>query len=116
MAGYRPEWESRVLLRRYLEQGLSKSAIARISPRTIYDQLATGQLDRDLDPATVIRYPRGRPSSILTTPRADPRLCASSGTRYRPTPSGMADSARAERASSPSNLCFPRSPTSPTCL
>lgn len=56
-------WEPRVLLRHYLEQGLSKSAIAErigISRRTIYDWLATGQLDRDLDPTTVIRYPPRR--------------------------------------------------------
>ena len=52
-------WEPRVLLRHYLEQGLSKTAIAerlRLSRRTIYHWLATGQLDRDLD-ATTVRYP-----------------------------------------------------------
>jgi transposase len=51
-------WEPRVLLRHYLEQGLSKSAIAErtgISRRTIHHWLATGQLDRDPDAA--IRYP-----------------------------------------------------------
>jgi transposase len=49
-----------MLLRHYLEQGLSKTAIAErigISRRTIYDWLATGQLDRDVDPATILRYP-----------------------------------------------------------
>ena len=51
-------WEPRVLLRHYLEQGLSKTAIAEctsISRRTIHHWLATGQLDRDPDAA--IRYP-----------------------------------------------------------
>jgi transposase len=55
-------WELRVLLRHYLEQGLSKTAIAErlgLSRRTIYHWLATGQLDRDLD-ATGVRYPARR--------------------------------------------------------
>jgi transposase len=43
--------ERRVLLQDYLDQGLSKTAIAerlRISRRTVYHWLATGQLKRDL--------------------------------------------------------------------
>lgn len=51
-------WEPRVLLRHYLEQGFSKTAIAErvgISRRTIHHWLTTGQLDRDPDAA--IRYP-----------------------------------------------------------
>jgi transposase len=44
--------EQRVLLRHYLEQGLSKAEIARtlqLSPRTVYHWISTGQLDRELD-------------------------------------------------------------------
>ena len=50
--------EQRVLLRHYLEQGLSKSEIARtlkVSRRTVYHWINTGQLDRDLDSGPV-RY------------------------------------------------------------
>jgi len=58
-------WEPRVLVRHYLEQGLSKTAIAErlgISRRTLYHWLATGQLDRPLDASTV-RYP-ARPTKL----------------------------------------------------
>jgi transposase len=44
--------EQRVLLRHYLEQGLSKAGIARtlqVSRRTVYHWINTGQLDRELD-------------------------------------------------------------------
>ncbi len=44
--------EKRVLLRHYLEQGMSKSALARklgISRRSVYHWIETGQLDRELD-------------------------------------------------------------------
>lgn len=44
-------WERLVLLRHLLDQGLSKTAIARqtgVSRRLIYHLLTTGQLDRDL--------------------------------------------------------------------
>jgi transposase len=44
--------ERRVLLRHYLEQGLSKTEIARtlqVSRRTLYHWINSGQLDRDLD-------------------------------------------------------------------
>ena len=50
--------EKRVLLRHYLEQGMTKPAIARhvgVSRDTIYRWIATGQLDRDLDDEAV-RY------------------------------------------------------------
>ena len=44
--------ETRVLLRHYLEQGMSKAAIARqvgVSRRTVYRWIVSGQLDRELD-------------------------------------------------------------------
>jgi transposase len=53
--------ERRVLLKDYLDQGLSKTAIAEqlgIGRRTVYHWLATGQLERDLD--AEVRY-RPRP-------------------------------------------------------
>jgi transposase len=50
--------EQRVLLRHYLERGLSKAEIARelgVARRTVYHWIATGQLERELDEAPV-RY------------------------------------------------------------
>ena len=44
--------ERRVLLKDYLDQGLSKTAIAErlgISRRTVYHWITTHQLERDLD-------------------------------------------------------------------
>jgi transposase len=58
-------WEPRVLVRHYLEQGLSKTAIAErlgVSRRTLYHWLATGQLNRPLD-ASAVRYP-SRPTKL----------------------------------------------------
>lgn len=54
--------EQRVLLRHYLEQGLTKTAVAErlgISRRTVYYWVDSGQLDRELD-AEPVRY-RPRP-------------------------------------------------------
>src|SRR5439155_2994064 len=62
--------ETRVLLRHYLEQGVSKTELAKrfgISRRTVYHWIETGQLDRDLDNQEV-RY-RARPP---VTTRLDP--------------------------------------------
>jgi transposase len=53
--------EQRVLLRHYLERGLSKAEIARelgVSRRTVYHWIEGGQLDRDLDNAVVQYAPR----------------------------------------------------------
>ena len=44
-------WEQRVLVKHYLEQGLSKSALAErvgVSRRTLYYWLDSGQLDRPI--------------------------------------------------------------------
>lgn len=44
--------EQRVLLRHYLEQGLTKAELARtlgVSRRTVYHWIETGQLERELD-------------------------------------------------------------------
>ena len=44
-------WETRMLLRHYLQRGISKAALARrfgVSRRTIHEWVETGQLDRDL--------------------------------------------------------------------
>ena len=53
--------EQRVLLRHYLERGLSKAEIARelgvVAP-TVYHWIDGGQLDRDLDDAAVRYAPR----------------------------------------------------------
>ena len=60
--------ETRVLLRHYLEQGMSKAAIARqvgINPRTVYRWIAAGQLDREPDDGAVRYGPRpSRPSKL----------------------------------------------------
>jgi transposase len=53
--------EHRVLLRHYLEQGLSKAEIARslgVSRRTLYYWIDSGQLDRGLDEGPVRYEPR----------------------------------------------------------
>ena len=71
--------EKRVLLRHYLEQGMSKAAIARdlgISRRTVYRWIKTGQLDRELDDERVGYGPRRAMSSKLDPykPLIDARL------------------------------------------
>lgn len=53
--------ETRVLLRHYLEQGLTKTELAKrfgISRRTVYHWIETGQLDRDSDRQEVRYRPR----------------------------------------------------------
>ncbi len=60
--------EKRVLLRHYLEQGLSKAAVARhcgVSERTVYRWIAAGQLDREVDDGPVRYGPRRRSPSKL---------------------------------------------------
>jgi DNA-binding XRE family transcriptional regulator len=53
--------EQRVLLRHYLERGLSKAEVARelgVSRRTVYHRIESGQLERELDEAPVRYAPR----------------------------------------------------------
>jgi transposase len=55
--------ETRMLLRHYLEQGTSKSALARklgVHRDTIHRWIRAGELDRDLD-GEVVRYGPRRP-------------------------------------------------------
>ena len=60
--------EQRVLLRHYLEQGMSKAAIARhlrISRRTVYNWIEAGELDRGADDKAVRYRPRAPQPSKL---------------------------------------------------
>ena len=73
--------EKRVLLRHYLEQGMSKAAIARhlgISRRTVYNWIEAGELDRDADSRAVRYGPRPRRASKLDPYKGiiDARLAA----------------------------------------
>ena len=54
-------WEKRVLLRHYLEQGMTKAALAKqlgVSRRTVYYWIETDQLDRDESEVAVQYGPR----------------------------------------------------------
>ncbi len=54
-------WETRMLLKHYLERGVSKAALARrfgVSRSTIHKWIQTGQLDRDLSSGTSRYSPR----------------------------------------------------------
>lgn len=58
------KWETRVLLVHYVEQGLSKAAIARrlgIDRRTIHRWIAEGQLERDVE-TDLLKQPVRTPS------------------------------------------------------
>jgi transposase-like protein len=60
--------ETRMLLRHYLEQGTSKSAMARqlgVSRDTIHRWIRAGDLDRDLDDDPVRYGPRAPGSTKL---------------------------------------------------
>ena len=73
--------ETRMLLRHYLEQGTSKSALARqfgVSRDTIHRWIRAGDLDRDLD-AEPVRYgPRAAVATKLDAYKAiiETRLAA----------------------------------------
>ena len=56
-------WETRMLLRHYLEQGVTKAALSRrlgVSRRTIHSWIESGQLDRDLSSGEAGYSPRAR--------------------------------------------------------
>lgn len=60
-------WDTLVLLRHLLDQGLPKAAIARrlgVSRRSVYHWLDTGQLDRDLSAPPPPRRPAPRPTKL----------------------------------------------------
>lgn len=64
------DWERRVLLKHYLEQGEPIARLAkrlRIGRRTIHRLIATGQLDRDLDAGRVQYKPRPAVTHRLDT-------------------------------------------------
>jgi transposase len=68
-------WEQRVLIKHYLEQGLSKAAIADrvgVSRRTVYHWIASGQLDRPL--RGPVHYPQRRTKLDPYKPIIDERL------------------------------------------
>ena len=60
--------EKRLLVKRYLEEGVSKSATARavgISRRTVYNWIEAGELERDPDDLSVQYGPRRSRPSLL---------------------------------------------------
>ncbi len=60
-------WDTLVVLKDYLDQGLSKTAIAQrlgVSRRLIYHWLETGQLDRDLSAPPGPRQPTARATKL----------------------------------------------------
>ena len=72
-------WEKRVLLRHYLEQGMTKAALAKrlgVSRRAVYYWIETDQLDRDESEVAVQYGPRP------TVPRDKKSASSLSGLRY----------------------------------
>jgi len=68
------KWETRVLLVHYLEQGLSKAAIARqvgIDRRTVYRWIAAGELDPDPDTGLLPSAARRAPQPCKLDPYRD---------------------------------------------
>ncbi len=54
-------WETRMLLKHYLDRGVSKAELSRrfgVSRRTIHEWVVTGQLDRDLSSGASRYSPR----------------------------------------------------------
>jgi transposase-like protein len=91
--------ETRMLLRHYLEQGTSKSALARklgVHRDTIHRWIRAGELDRDLDGEPVRYGPRrrSRPDWMRTdrsSKRGSPRIhsCRPCGSLRRFGPRAM---------------------------
>ena len=72
-------WETRMLLKHYLDQGVSKAELSRrfgVSRRTIHNWIESGQLDRDLSSGEARYTPRPRVAHKLDPYRAiiDERL------------------------------------------
>jgi transposase len=68
------KWETRVLLVHYLEQGLSKAAIARqvgIDRRTVYRWIASGELDPDPETGLLPKPARRAPQPCKLDPYRD---------------------------------------------
>lgn len=68
------KWETRVLLVHYLEQGLSKAAIARqvgIDRRTVYRWMAAGELDPDPETGLLPKPSRRAPQPCKLDPYRD---------------------------------------------
>jgi transposase len=68
------KWETRVLLVHYLEQGLSKAAIARqvgIDRRTVYRWIAAGELDPDPETGLLPHVARRAPQPCKLDPYRD---------------------------------------------
>jgi hypothetical protein len=66
-------WDTLVLLKHYVESGLSKTAIARqlgVSRRVIYHWITTGQLDREVSGTAPARCRASR-GTKLALPAAD---------------------------------------------
>lgn len=60
-------WDTLVLLRHLLDEGLSKTAIAArlgVSRRVVYHWITTGQLERDLSATPPARRPAPRPTKL----------------------------------------------------
>ena len=67
-------WDTLVLLKHYLESGLSKTAIARqlgVSRRVIYHWITTGQLDRQVSETAAPAAPCGPWHEARPLPAAD---------------------------------------------
>src|SRR5690606_40868995 len=79
--------EKRMLLRHYLEQGVSKSALARqlgVSRDTIHRWIRDGALDRDLDAGVVQYGPRPAVTTKLDAFKPIIRLRLEAYRSFRP--------------------------------